>query len=206
MARATDELKNISGTLGNLVFYQRNGGTYIRMKPTKYRDKKTDKQVLLRGRFAGCNYFYKCLQADMFRQVWKTVAKDTGKNAQNMFIRHNIHAFGKEQGITDYERLHFSAGLLPLPRKLGLERRNAHDCRVYWEYNPREAIGSPTDRLYVVELHTDLRIRLHETGVCRREGEALFSTFYAIDKETHLYGFWGNEAGTSFSPSHYFPL
>ncbi|MDR1756055.1 MAG: hypothetical protein LBR65_03720 [Culturomica sp.] len=206
MARATDELKNISGTLGNLVFYQRNGATYVRTKPTTYRDAKTEKQLLLRGRFAGCNYLYKCLQADIFRRVWKMAAKGTGKNAKNMFVRHNIHAFGKEQEITDYQRLHFSTGLLPLPRNLELECRNTHDCLLHWEYDPQEAIGSPGDRLYLVEFQSNLRIRIHETGVCRREREALFSTFYTIDKGTHLYAFWGNETGTSFSPSYYFPL
>lgn len=205
MARVI-ELLNISGSVNNLVFYQRNGVNYVRTKPSFHHDAKTEKQLTYRGRFAGCNRFYDQIKVPIFRQVWKTMALGTGKNAKNVFMQHTIYAFGKEQKIIDYGRLRFSAGLLPLPNRLQIECQNKRDCLLQWEYDPTEAIGAANDRLYVVELITKpdaYDVQIHETKVCRNEGKALFSTFHDIDDQTHLYCFWGNESQTSFSDSYY---
>jgi hypothetical protein len=43
MAIITNELKNFTGTVGNYVFCQRKGKTYVRTKPLKFRDAKTKK-------------------------------------------------------------------------------------------------------------------------------------------------------------------
>lgn len=207
MARVTDGL-NLKGTIGNMVFYQRNGVNYVRVKPATYRDAKTETQLLTRGRFAGCNYFYSVLKVDIFRQVWKVAAKGTGKNGKNLFMQHNTYAFGKDQQIEDYSRLHFSAGILPLPNGLKIVRYNNRECFLKWEYDAQKALGSSGDRLYIVELQDDrqdeLKFKIHETSICRSDGEALFSTHYDIGDHTHLYCFWGNEQQTAFSESYYF--
>lgn len=207
MARVTEGL-NLNGTMGKLVFYQRNGKNYVRTKPATYRDAKTETQLLARGRFAGCNSFYSLLRDDIFRLIWKVAATGTGKNAKNLFMQHNTYAFGKDKNIEDYSRVHFSTGMLPLPNGLEFARYNNRECLLQWEYDAPKALGSPADRLYIVELHTadltaDLTIRMHETDICRSEGKALFSTFYDVDEQTHLYCFWGNEQCTSFSADYY---
>lgn len=204
MVKIKDELDNLTGTIGNLIYYQRNGKTYVRTKPVTYRDAKTEKQVLARGRFAGCNRFYDLLRSDLFRRIWKVAAEGTGKNAKNLFVQHNIYAFGKEKEVIDYSRLKFSTGLLPLPNNLFMEIYNNRDCILRWEFNDPVAIGFPTDRLYIVELKENFQPRIHETKVCRSACKAEFSTSEDMDEKTHLYCFWGSEQGTSFSETYCF--
>jgi hypothetical protein len=201
MARVGKELLQISGSLANLVFYQRYGVNCVRMKPSHFHDAKTEKQLIARGRFAGCNRFYDQMTMPLFRHIWKTVAQDTGKNAKNLFVKHNLYAFGKEGEIVNYDRLHFSMGLLPQPDGLQFERYNGRDCRLQWVYDPAQALGSPKDCLYVVEYQSVHNCLIHKTDVSRRKGEALFSTSNDITDETHLYCFWGNEEGSAFSDS-----
>jgi len=203
MARLKDGL-NLNGTLGKLVFYQRNGMNYVRTKPAKYRDAKSESQLLVRGRFAECNRFYSMLNADIFRTAWKVAAKGMGKNAKNLFMQYNSYAFGKDKECVDYDRLHFSAGTLPLPDNLQIKRHNNHDCIIEWEYNRQKGIGSPTDKLYIVELQKELKVHFHETEIRRSEGKVTFSTFENIEEHTQLYCFWGNEQATSFSESFHF--
>jgi len=211
MARV-NELLNISGSVSNLVFYQRNGVNYIRSKPSSYRDAKTEKQLAVRGRFTGCNRFYDHIKADVFRQVWKTVASGTGKNAKNLFVQHNMYAFGKDKEVIDYGRLCFSSGLLPLPDRIQIERHNNHDYLLQWEYDAEKAIGAPNDRLYIVELRPvkqpddlleNYTVVFHETGVCRSEKKASFSTSSGFNDQIHLFCFWGNEQNSVFSGSYY---
>lgn len=204
MARITDDSKCLTGSVGNVVFYEMNGIMYARTKPGKYHDAKTDKQLAMRGRFSGCTAFYKQIKDAMLRYVWKTIAKSTGKNARSMFMQHNIHAFGKDKTVAYYSRLQFSAGPLPLPGGLLIKRYNDRDCVIQWKYDRQKDIDTPTDRLYIVELHSPDSPKAHKLGVSRSERKAIFSTFENISKQTHLYCFWENESGTAFSPTHYF--
>lgn len=166
---------------------------------------KTDKQLIARGRFAGCNRFYDLLRFVLLRHIWKIAAIGTGKNAKNLFVQQNLYAFGKDREVTDYERLYLSTGLLPLPGGLRIVRYNNCDCLLQWKYDAREAIGSPDDLLYIVEIQASFeKKKIHETGIKRSESKAVFSTYDNIDEQTHLYCFWGNEQSTSFSTSHHF--
>lgn len=203
MARIKEGL-NLNGTVGNLVFYQRNGVNYVRLKPARYRDAKTETQLLTRGRFAGCNYFYSLIKTDLLRLVWKMAAQGTGKNAKNMFMQYNTYAFGKDGEIDDYSRLHFSAGMLPLPNGLEMAQSDNRECVLQWKYDEQKGLGSAHDRLYMVEVvQSDPKVQIHETGIRRSEGKALFSTAYDIDEHTHFYCFFGNEQATLFSESYY---
>lgn len=205
MARITNELKYLKGTIGNIVFCQRKGITYVRTKPTKYRDAKTDKQLVARGRFRGCNRFYKYeLEADMLKLVWKSLAEKTGKNPSNIFMQHNYYAFGMDSEVTNYERLQFSAGLLPMPDQLQIGHYNKRNCTLQWKFDPEENTGLTDDRLYIVELSEPKRPKIHDLDIYRSEGKASFSTLEDINKNMHLYCFWGNKAFTSFSATYYF--
>jgi hypothetical protein len=51
MAKLTNELnKGLRGRLGNLVYYELNGSTCVRSLPKKYKDRKSDKQIVHRER------------------------------------------------------------------------------------------------------------------------------------------------------------
>jgi hypothetical protein len=53
MAKISKDLNNnITGRIGNVVYYQRNGKTFVRSLPSKYTDKESDKQRMNRKRFS----------------------------------------------------------------------------------------------------------------------------------------------------------
>jgi hypothetical protein len=54
MAKLRNELHNdLSGRLGNLVYYKSYGQTCVRSLPSTYRDRKSDKQIINRERIKG---------------------------------------------------------------------------------------------------------------------------------------------------------
>ena len=59
MAKLTNELhNNLSGRLGNLVYYKSNGQSCVKSLPSTYKDKKSDKQIINRERIKGIRKVY----------------------------------------------------------------------------------------------------------------------------------------------------
>jgi hypothetical protein len=48
-----DSNNNLRGKLGNLVYYESKGQSCVRSMPSKYTDKKSDKQIINRERIKG---------------------------------------------------------------------------------------------------------------------------------------------------------
>jgi hypothetical protein len=76
--------KEISGRIGDLIFYQRNGKSFIRSMPSTYRDKKSEKQILHRKKFSTLvNLFHK------FRTALRFEIKEKNTNPFSIFCKLN---------------------------------------------------------------------------------------------------------------------
>lgn len=76
--------KEISGRIGDLIFYQRNGKSFIRSMPSTYRDKKSEKQILHRKKFSTLvNLFHK------FRTALRFEIREKNTNPFSVFCKLN---------------------------------------------------------------------------------------------------------------------
>lgn len=106
----------ISGKLGELVYYERNGKTFIRVLPSKTKKKITEKQSLNQKRFAALGKLYQIFRPALRYQLPKGVySKNTFFYSLNSsFITTSLSSVS-----IDYERLVLSN--LGIKELFGLE-------------------------------------------------------------------------------------
>ncbi len=75
--------KEISGRIGDLIFYQRNGTNCIRSMPSSYKDKGSEKQLLHRKRFSATVRLF-----HIYRHALRFEIKEKNSNLWSSAMRH----------------------------------------------------------------------------------------------------------------------
>lgn len=130
MAELTNNLNNLKGKLGNVVFYERNGKTFVRSLPSRMTKKKTEKQILSQKRFAELGRLYRVFAPVLNYQLPKGVYS---KNTFFYSLNSSFVTASLTSVTVEYEKLILSNyGLKEL---LGLEiTRN--DKEVFFQWKP----------------------------------------------------------------------
>ena len=111
----------LSGRMGNLIYYVRNGVQCVRRAevPGKKRKKeRSDQQKGVTGRFAIVQAFYAAYCRQVSRDIWRAAARAEGKMAHNLFNSTNCRCFSGEGKLVDFVNFTFTKGSLLLPRGL----------------------------------------------------------------------------------------
>lgn len=105
--------QEIKGRLGNVIFFTRFGRTYVRSRAQKVHDPSTPLQQQQRKRMNDVMAFYKVVRQSVLAGIWREAASGLHMSGMNLFVKLNIAAFSGDGRVTDYEKLHFSCGVLP---------------------------------------------------------------------------------------------
>jgi len=191
----------VLGAIGNTIGSVWKGRAYLRIRPLKYNDAKTDKQLSVRNRFIACAAFSK----PIFEKLVKTSfeKKAEGISGYNFFMQTNLACFGEDGTIIDYEKLKLSVGNLTLPENIAIESDRAVEgaIRITWDDNSGEGKATSTDRIHVAYLKGDVPVVM--TGLTSRRSEKQANVqLDAVAGETvHVYIFFENETAGTFSES-----
>ena len=123
----------LSGRMGNLIYYVRNGVQCVRRAevPGKKRKKeRSDQQKGVTGRFAIVQAFYAAYCRQVSRDIWRAAARAEGKMAHNLFNSTNCRCFSGEGKLVDFVNFTFTKGSLLLPRGLKIEQVEGTERRV----------------------------------------------------------------------------
>ncbi len=154
MAKLGNFLNITGGTLGNLVFYNRNGKTYIRTKPGSISNPKSPAQLAQRQRMQLMNAFLRKF-SDPIRLTFAAVPK--GKAPYQTAMGYNLrNAFTGEypnQRI-DKSKILLSTGSLPLPLNASLSL-HPEGFVIQWEYDFDTSGSTVGDHLVVIVLYKD---------------------------------------------------
>ena len=128
----------LSGRMGNLIYYVRNGVQCVRRAevPGKKRKKeRSDQQKGVTGRFAIVQAFYAAYCRQVSRDIWRAAARAEGKMAHNLFNSTNCRCFSGEGKLVDFVNFTFTKGSLLLPRGLKIEQVEGTErrFRVSWQ-------------------------------------------------------------------------
>ena len=121
--------KEISGRIGDLIFYQRYGTDCIRSMPSSYRDKKSEKQILHRNRFSAMVRLF-----HIYRHALRFEIKEKNSNLFTTFFKLNWKNVSVDLDTVniDYEKLIFT-NQLPIQLS-GLDiTRKEKKVRFKWE-------------------------------------------------------------------------
>lgn len=132
----------LSGRMGNLIYYVRNGVQCVRRAevPGKKRKKeRSDQQKGVTGRFAIVQAFYAAYCRQVSRDIWRAAARAEGKMAHNLFNSTNCRCFSGEGKLVDFVNFTFTKGSLLLPRGLKIEQVEGTErrFRVSWQEERR---------------------------------------------------------------------
>ena len=121
--------KEISGSIGDLIFYQRYGTDCIRSMPSSYRDKKSEKQILHRNRFSAMVRLF-----HIYRHSLRFEIKEKNSNLFTTFFKLNWKNVSVDLDTVniDYEKM-ILTNQLPIQLS-GLEiTRQEKQVRFKWD-------------------------------------------------------------------------
>lgn len=97
-----DNLFNLRGRVGNVVFCERKGKSYVRAQPMVVHNPKTRKQQAVRSRFRTAVRFYQRIPEVAIRAVLNISAGGVTTNGYALFMKLNLKVFkanGRSRGF-----------------------------------------------------------------------------------------------------------
>ena len=193
------------GTLGNLVFFRRLGKTYVRVRPARYRDRKSPAQLAQRQRMQAVNRFLKPFSALIRLTFTPEVAGRTALHAaQSVNMRHAFAGEYPNLNI-DFSKALLSRGLLPLPAHVSVTAQ-PDGLLIEWQ-NGDEAAGKRSYDTLVVMAWSETAgwgaFKFSE--VIRKEGRYLWNPPMQLN-ENEIPAVWiafRNQEQTELSDSMY---
>jgi len=115
MVRVKNNLfTRLQGKVDDVVFFTRWGRLYARKAAVKTARPQTPLQQLQRNRMSDAVTFYGIIRTTFLAAGWREAAREKPYSCMNLFIQRNIGGFDGNGQVTDYSRLHFTAGPLPV--------------------------------------------------------------------------------------------
>ncbi len=199
--------EGLSGLVGNVVFFSYKGQTYIRTRPGKRsKNSWSEKQQLARRRFAALKAFWGRFDGSPVQDIWKAAEKNV--RGDNLFLKTNKVAFGPDGTLTDPERLHLTAGAVPLPAKLTAARLPGDPSmlEVTWQDDPGSAIAWDDDELMLIAGSDGNFSEPFATGAKRKQESALIVLPPLGGTINAVWLFFASDRRKLYSPDQYFRL
>jgi hypothetical protein len=197
----------LSGAVGNMVFYSYNDTEYVRMNSAKRsKNSWSERQLLNRKRFSALAAFWRQFRYSPVKLIWQAAANGRGANC--LFLSINSPAFGPDGALVDPERLHFSAGELPQVHKLKANRLSTdpQKVEVTWQYDPKSRIAHSDDELMMMVSNDGKFPGPVKTGATRKQESAVIQLPVVTGAIQGIYLFFGSEKRKMYSADIYFGI
>lgn len=196
----------ISGKVGNMVFVQDHGETYIRTVPRRTKDSWTPKQLQHRRRFARVNGFCNKFKRPAIRGIWNLASPSN--RGYSLFVKANMPAFDLEGELIDAKMLQISTGKLILPRQLIAERQTESETliTVSWMNDPNLVADRLKDELMTVSGNGTHYSDVVATGLHRSALNGTFELPFRPLDVTHVFLYFASRGGHDFSDSMCFEV
>lgn len=190
--------------VGNLVIVNNNGKMYLRKAPRERAFTERQKQNW--QRFSVISAFWRQFSKSPIQEIWKIAVE--GRRGINLFITANAAAFGPEGELVDIERLHFSAGKLPLPHKFMAERSasDPEKVEVTWQDDPGSGLARSNDELMMMVAHDGNFTGPIATGAVRKQQTAVIQLPVVSGTIQGIYLSFASEKSKLYSGDQWFQL
>ncbi len=196
----------VSGRIGNVVFYTRNGVNYVRAAPDRKKDSWSPQQLLHRQRFSKASYLWSQLKKTKVAPIWNLAAERM--NGYAMFIKANMPAYALDGSIIDPKMIKISTGKLHLPMDLEASRDAGGSTviTVSWKNDPNMKGKRLMDELMAVSATDGHYSAMTPTGLLRSSLGGSFTLPVKPADATHVYLFFASEDGMDYTESVCFEL
>ena len=160
------------GKVGNVVHTEWKGIEVVRALGARSKNSWTEKQKLHRQRFKEINEYCGKNQY-LIHTIWNMAAENG--HGYNLFLKANTPAFSQEGELAFADKLHFSAGKIPLPQQFSAKRSAGDPSKVEVNWTDEDYFANlySHDELMMVCSYPDHFTQPIATGVLRKRGEAV---------------------------------
>jgi hypothetical protein len=196
--------EQVSGKIGNVVFYQRYGKDYVRSAPMKKRETWTEEQLLYRQRLKKASALWKALKSDDFPKIWNKAA--VAMNGYAWFMKSALTALEMDGTMIDILKLKVSDGKLPVPQDLQAERMpdNANIVSVSWKNDSHSPVERLKDELMIITHANGKFSDITASGLKRRDLKGQFALPERPEDPGNFYLFMASENREEYSVSSAF--
>lgn len=189
----------VSGKLGNVVFVQMNGKSYVRSAPQRSINNWSSVQLMYRTRLKNISKIWNNIKTPEIKNIWDRAAGDF--NCYALFIQYNIHALSIAGLLIDPKLLKVSAGSLPVPFFKSNPVMNK--IAIFWQNDPNFKAERLNDRLLYMSYCNEKFSAITDLGVIRSDqGCVIDKPFADTDFGLgYLFLFFANDNNTLFSES-----
>ncbi|MEB2778444.1 DUF6266 family protein [Algoriphagus sp. D3-2-R+10] len=143
-------LGRLSGSMGNLVFYQLNGKTVVRQKPGPRKKPASERQLYQQQAFSMGQKFLTPLREALNFTLKKRGCKfESGANRALSWVIKNAIVHEDKKPVLYPERVRISKGWL-VGLEEGRAEREEMSIKITWQPNSWQGSGRDEDRLFVI--------------------------------------------------------
>src|ERR1035437_1447257 len=196
----------VSGRIGNVVFYTRNGVNYVRAAPDRKKDSWSPQQLLHRQRFSKASYLWSELKKTKVAPIWNSAAERM--NGYACFIKANMPAYALDGSIIDPKMIKISTGKLHLPMDFEAARETVGSSviTVSWKNDPNMKGKRLDDELMAVSVNDGHYSAMTSTGLLRSTKSGTFTLPVWPAHATHVYLFFASQDGLDYTESVCFEI
>jgi len=196
----------IKGRVGNVVYSEWNGIEVVRSAPVRNKNSWSEKQELHRQRFKAIREYCRKYRLTLIPQIWNLAAEN--RHGTNLFLKANAPAFALDGQLTAVDKLHFSAGRLPLPQQIEAKRLENEPSKleVRWINDENLPVVYAHDELMMVAGYPDHFSEPIATGVERKSGEAVINLHADAQNITGVWLFFKAYKKNGYSSDQYFGI
>lgn len=151
-------IRLLSGKIGNLVVYERDGKTVVRSRPIKTKKKPSAKQIYNRKAFKMANAFLTPIRSEI-EFGFSAASKDKSKcfgNALSVVLKEAILPVNGEP-ILHPKLVKISTGSVLEPAEAVVQWESSNRLVVTWRPNSFEGMAKDGDEIFYVALDPDTK-------------------------------------------------
>ena len=194
------------GKVGGVVYSGWNGIEILKALPQRGKKAWSDGQLLHRKRFKAINEYCGKYKYTLIPQIWNITA--VYGHGYNAFLKANTPAFALDGQLTEVDKLHFSAGKLPLPQQFKAKRSESDPSKVEvtWVNDENLSKVYAHDELMMVTGNPDHFSAPIATGVIRKIGETLIDLPEGYENISGIWLFFRSYKKDGYSGDEYFGI
>lgn len=197
-------LENFTGTIGNMIFYQRGGKTFVRSKPAKHKDRQSEAQLAQREKFKLVHEFlapYKKVLSKTF--VDTTGSRTAYQNAFSYNLKNAVSGTYPDYKM-DFRKVFLCRGEVALPTEITIKKQNT-GFLIEWDTSVNAEACEPDDTFVLIASHNFYsNIHYRFTGILRSEGHYLWdNNLFEAHSMPDVWVAFRNADETAVSESRY---
>jgi len=196
----------VSGKIGNVVFVQMKGKSYVRSAPHRTNIAWSESQIYHRHKLSNVAKMWRNINSEEMKHIWKLASNDLSNYA--WFVKKNINAFSISGELIDPMLIQVVDGKLTNPLFKITNAFLNSKFNIEWINDPNIKKKRLNDHLMIMTYYNNNFTSMSDTNIKRSDLTAEINKPMpdAITQLGHVYFFFASTDNCNYSPSIHFEI